>query len=271
MMKLLSDKGHGPNTWPPSKGIYAAGGVPGMAEYDFNSAIGEEVKRLLKGKIPVYEGQTGYTDVSLYTRANRYNAEYREDQSAIGMSYHGNANANKKTRGFGVFYWQGSAKGKRLAELVLAEYKKEFANLPIWGDGLFESKIGDWTNFAILRETAAPFVLIEWEFFTNDAARKLMLTDDYRKRCGKVAAKAACSWYGVPFEEEPKPVPVVKPSAKEEIQLPKKEYRDVSPTHATAWGWAEEKGFLNGERPGEPLSREQFATVLKRLYADLKK
>src|SRR5690606_32166167 len=85
--------------------------------------------------------------------------------------------------------------------MLLAAYKKEFPGYPIWGSGIFESKRGDWTNFAILRDTSAPFVLIEWDFFTNDEARKRMLSTDYRKRCGKVAASVACDWYGIPFTD----------------------------------------------------------------------
>lgn len=220
MAKLLSDRGHGKNTWPPSKGIYAAGGVAGMAEHDFNAAVGDEAERLLKGKLSTYSAQGSHQlDVPLNTRISKYNAEYAKDKTAIGMSYHGNANASKSTRGFGVFYWHTSAKGKKLAEMVLAEYKKEFPDMPIWGTGIFASKIGDWTNFAMLRDTGAPFILIEWEFFTNDAARKVMLTADYRKRCGKVAAKVACNWYGIPFETntpaaKPKPAQVNKPVSK---------------------------------------------------------
>lgn len=226
MAKLLSDRGHGKNTWPPSKGIYAAGGVAGMAEHDFNAAVGDEAERLLKGKLSTFSAQGSHQlDVPLNIRISKYNAEYAKDKTAIGMSYHGNANASKSTRGFGVFYWHTSAKGKKLAEMILAEYKKEFPDMPIWGTGIFASKIGDWTNFAMLRDTAAPFVLIEWEFFTNDAARKIMLTSDYRKRCGKVAAKVACNWYGIPFETnipatKPKPAQVSKPVSKPSTKIP---------------------------------------------------
>ncbi|MFD1204939.1 N-acetylmuramoyl-L-alanine amidase family protein [Sporosarcina contaminans] len=42
-----------------------------------------------------------------------------------------------------------------------------------------------------------------------------------------------------------------------------------SDTHKAAWEWAKEKGFLNGEFPRETLTRQQFATVLMRLYEDL--
>lgn len=200
MAKLFNEPGHGKNTWPPSKGAHASGGVPGMAEHDFNAAVTDEANRLLKGKLATYSAQPshGY-DVPLSKRTSAYNAEYKKDNTAIGVSNHGNASSDKKVKGFGVFYWKGSANGKKLAQMALAAYKKEFPGYPIWGSGIFESKVGDWTNFAILRDTAPTFILIEWDFFTNDDSRKRMLTDDYRKRCGKVLASVACDWYGIKF------------------------------------------------------------------------
>lgn len=261
MAKLLNDRGHGSNTWPPSKGIAASGGVPGMAEHSFNTAVADEVEHLLKGKLSTYSAQgSNKPDVPLNTRTANYNAQYRTDKTAIGMSHHGNAGIST-TRGFGVFYWHSSATGKKLAQMVLEEYKREFPDMPIWGTGLFASKVGDWTNFAILRDTAATFVLIEWEFFTNNAARKIMLTDEYRKRCGKVAAKAACRWYGIKFEEAVKPaapMPVVKPAAKptekgvEELNLTQAQRKELAGIFKKAYDRGvftsreHEKAIVNG-------------------------
>lgn len=48
-------------------------------------------------------------------------------------------------------------------------------------------------------------------------------------------------------------------------QLAPKTAKDPDPAHAEAWKWAKEQGLLNGERPLEPVTREQLATILKRL------
>ncbi|TDL34589.1 N-acetylmuramoyl-L-alanine amidase [Jeotgalibacillus sp. S-D1] len=205
MPELQNDIGHGKETWPVlrSKGVGASGGVPGMAEHDFNSAVGIETKRLLKGKISSYEAQPANSnDVSLIRRTNLYNARYASKKDSIGMSHHGNAGASA-TRGFGVFYWHDHAPSKKLAEIVLAEYKAEFPDLPIWATGLWPCIPDTWSEFHMTKATKAPFVLIEWEFFTNNAARKLMLSSNYRKRCGLVAARSACRWYGIKFEDQP--------------------------------------------------------------------
>ncbi|KON87326.1 hypothetical protein AF332_11145 [Sporosarcina globispora] len=217
MPLLKNDVGHGRNTYPPSKG------VPTMAEFEFNSAVGKETKILLQGKVPTYEAQPfDGLDVPLAKRTNLYNAQYAKHRDAIGISNHANANGKSSVRGFGVFYWHTSKEAKKLAEIILDEYKKEFPDrekYPIWGSGLFPSVPKTWTDLHMCRETHANFVLVEWEFMTNPDALKLLKSSDYRKRCALVNAKSVCRWYGIKFEiedkqeskQESKPNPEQKP------------------------------------------------------------
>ncbi|MBB4824151.1 hypothetical protein HNO89_001373 [Sporosarcina luteola] len=58
---------------------------------------------------------------------------------------------------------------------------------------------------------------------------------------------------------------------KEDPSMTEPNVNIVSPSHKEAWEWAKEEGYLNGERPKEPLTREQFATVLKRVHDKLSK
>lgn len=257
-----------------------------MAEFDFNIAVTKEIDRLVKGKLSTYSAQPeSSSDVPLYRRVSLYNA--RTTSKTIGFSNHGNANANKKTKGFGVFYWKGSKNGKKLAQMMLAAYKKEFPGYPIWGSGIFESKMNDWTEFAILRDTRAAFILIEWDFFTNDEARKRMLTSDYRKRCAKVAASVALDWHNKapistpkPAAPKPAPKPVVKPAAPapkpvvKPVVKPKEEptVAKLSPEPAP---WAKEDweemtklGFFDGNRPREGFTRQEGAKVMNDLRKD---
>jgi N-acetylmuramoyl-L-alanine amidase len=196
--ELHNDFGHGKNTYPPSKG------VPGLPEFEFNSAVGRETKRLLSGIMPTYEAQTfNGNDVPLITRTNLYNARHAKNKKAIGISDHANANGKKEVRGFGVFYWHTSAESKKLAQILLDEYKKEFPNrekYPIWADGLFPSVPGTWTDLHMCRETDGVFVLVEWEFMTNPESYKLLKSDEYRKRCALVKARSACRWYGIKLQ-----------------------------------------------------------------------
>jgi N-acetylmuramoyl-L-alanine amidase len=193
--ELLNDFGHGKNTYPPNKG------VPGLPEFEFNSAVGRETKRLLSGIMSTYEAQPfDGNDVPLITRTNLYNARHAKNRKAIGISDHANANGKKEVRGFGVFYWHTSLEAKNLAQILLDEYKKEFPDrdkYPIWGDGLFPSIPGTWSDFHMCRETNGVFVLVEWEFMTNPEAYKLLKSEEYRKRCALVKARSACRWYGI--------------------------------------------------------------------------
>ena len=60
-------------------------------------------------------------------------------------------------------------------------------------------------------------------------------------------------------------------SGKEVAAVPNKPTNTPSPSHKTGWEWAEKKGYMNGERPKEGLTREQFASVLMKVTADLEK
>lgn len=68
----------------------------------------------------------------------------------------------------------------------------------------------------------------------------------------------------------------VASTQKEESNVTEPNPSIVSPSHKPAWEWAKSKGFLTegehpGMRPKDNLTREQFASVLKRVYDDLNK
>lgn len=216
--ELHNDFGHGKNTYPPSKG------VPGLPEFEFNSTVGRETKSLLEGVMKTYEAQPfNGNDVPLRTRTNLYNARYARNRKAIGISSHANANKKKSVRGFGVFYWHSSPEARKLAQIILDEYKKEFPNrekYPIWSSGLFPSVPGTWTDLHMCRETDGVFVLVEWEFMTNPEGYKLLKSVDHRKRCALVKARSACRWYGIPFDKsaaKPAAKPVPKPKEEDDM------------------------------------------------------
>ena len=58
---------------------------------------------------------------------------------------------------------------------------------------------------------------------------------------------------------------------KDVATVPNKPTNTPSPSHKTGWEWAEKKGYMNGERPKEGLTREQFASVMMKIVTDLEK
>lgn len=246
--ELHNDIGHGINTYPPSKG------VPGLPEFSFNTAVGSETKRLLAGKVPTYEAQPFKgNDVPLITRTNNYNARYNKNKKSIGISHHANANKNKDVRGFGVFYWHSSPAAEKLAKIILDEYKKEFPDretYPIWGTGLFPSVPKTWTDLHICRETSGIFVLVEWEFMTNPESLKLLKSSTYRKRCGRVAAKSVCRWYGIKWEDETEVVTANNPTVERKLSGMKPKW--------SKWQWEEAAKIYKNAREKGILSSNEW-------------
>lgn len=191
----LNDAGHGADTWP----VYKSKGVPGLAEHDFNTAVAREAHRLLSGTLPVIESQPidgKHNDVPLITRTNYFNGIYSKYPKAIGISNHANAGV-ASARGFGVFYWDGDAASKRLAEIIIKHVKAIIPELPMWGSGLWVSKRGTWSEFHMCREPKMPFVLVEWAFMTHHLDFKLLTDDGFRKKCGLVIQKAVLEYQGL--------------------------------------------------------------------------
>jgi N-acetylmuramoyl-L-alanine amidase len=202
--KVGLDIGHGRNTFPPNKGLYKNGQA--YHEHTFNANVGIKLESILKRHgIQVVMAQKPFqNDVPLNARDDFYDNQ-RVD---LGVSIH--ANAGKPTAsGIGVFYWHTSTKGKRLAELYMAEVEK--AGLDVWGsDGIHESNPGDWDDFHMVRETDAPFILTENGFMTNTKDFQLIFKDpEYVVKIAECHAKAICKYFGITYKPEK---PVAKPT-----------------------------------------------------------
>lgn len=100
----------------------------------------------------------------------------------------------------------------------------------------------------------------------GDGMVKVVTT--YQKSCKLTADGVAGP---MTMAEIDKSISALVPLKKEVIVATEPSSTIVSPSHAEAWEWAKEKGFLNGERPKESLTREQFASVLKRAFDELGK
>lgn len=196
MPKVGIDIGHGSNTYPPSKGVKVGGEL--YAEHTFNASVAIELEKLLKvNGVDVYMAQKPFAqDVNLNNRTDAY------EKQKVDMIYSIHANAGASSaKGVGVFYWHKNNKGKKLADLIMEEVRKE--KLDVWGPGSRPSKVGDWTNFHMLRvpNKNIPAILGEFGFMTNpEDFKKIFQNKKYIQQIAKISAKAICRYFGITYK-----------------------------------------------------------------------
>lgn len=205
--KIGIDIGHGENTAElGSKRIIVNGKM--YEEHHFNAAVGLIVdKRLRELGFDTYLAQGAYkNDVPLRTRSNRYNAAGCD----LVISIHANAGASS-ANGMGIFYWRGNKEGLRFAKNFVKHWK-EVEGVGLWGNGIWESYPGSWSNFHIVRETRMTTVLLEAGFFTNLSNDFKYIfgehKDKFIKQTAEAIVKTVCEHYGVAYKGAAKPVQV---------------------------------------------------------------
>ncbi|RAZ66705.1 N-acetylmuramoyl-L-alanine amidase family protein [Planococcus maitriensis] len=174
-MKIIIDAGHGPGTI----GKRTPDGR--MREFHFNNAVAEEVKKRLAadGYTVLFSHQQD-RDVPLRERtsfANRSGAD-------LLVSIHANAAGNSFNPAQGIesfIYPAAPARTRKFGQLlqeslILSTGRKD--------RGL---KTAD---FAMLRDTIMPAVLVECGFMTHKHEAALLQSEEYRKRCARAISFA---------------------------------------------------------------------------------
>lgn len=192
------DLGHGINTFPPSKGVYVD--KIGYAEHTANAKVGVILDKLLKnnGFRTTFAQQPNQLDVPLKNRTDHYK---RHNVDAI-VSIHFNWSRYKTADGVGAFYWYQDAKAKRMVEIYADEAKK--AGVALWGDGVFASIPGTWSEFHMNREpykAGIPSILSENGFMSNPEDFQRIFKDPaYLEEIAEVLAKTVCRYFGVTYK-----------------------------------------------------------------------
>lgn len=172
-MKIMIDAGHGPET----KGKRSPDGR--LREFHFNSPVANEVKKHLMaiGHTVIFSHDTKQ-DVPLNERtalANRLKVD-------LFVSIHANAFGSgfNAVSGIETFTFHASSEGaKRLSSFV------HQALLLTTGRKNRGEKQAD---FAVLRDTRMPAILIECGFMTNQEELALLKSEAYQKRCARAIA-----------------------------------------------------------------------------------
>jgi N-acetylmuramoyl-L-alanine amidase len=170
-------------------------------EYEFNKkvsyALGDALKRCNIGV--AYSGFKDKTDTPLGTRAKHLNSLGVD----LVVSNHFNASGKctkfqTRVKGLLVLKTKGcSSKSVSLANKVHAELKE--ALQPERDYGVVQDTEMCGFSLAILRQTNAPAILIEYGFMDYWKEAKHMLDEDYIEKCAEATARGVCEQLGVTY------------------------------------------------------------------------
>lgn len=201
-MKFAIDAGHGNNT----PGKRSPDGL--LREFHFNNPVALEVTRILRMEygqevINPYD-VLGITDTPLNTRVQRANAA-RVDAF---ISIHANAAGSGWNTAEGIetfIYNVGDQPGSmKLAANVQTQLIRDTGR---------KNRGVKRANYAVLRETNMPAILIECGFMTSRTENELLKSDSYRKLAARAIAKGIAQTYNLK--------PIVKPTPPPSAEIPK--------------------------------------------------
>lgn len=115
--------------------------------------------------------------------------EANNSKADLMISFHANAGGGD---GFEAYYWESSAKGKRIAQLG-EKYVKAL------GQNSRGLKSGN--HLYVIKNTSMPAVLFESFFVDNDVDNNIGDTVAERKAFGVAYAKAILEYFGIAYKE----------------------------------------------------------------------
>lgn len=236
MKKVMLDPGHD------------AGNVNGSPdgtykEHEFALDMGKRIKAILeKAGVEVFMTRTDGSAVSLNERCRMANAIKELD---LYVSLHSNAADSSgqwsSARGWSAHIIAKGGNAEKAAKTILA--RVQAAGVAVRSQSIVVS------NFQVLRDTVAPAVLIEHGFHTNKQDVALLQDSQYRQALASAEALGILDHLGLSLPEKPKE------------GAPEK----AADWAEEAWEQAYKLGVLDGTRPGDPVTRQELALVLKRL------
>jgi N-acetylmuramoyl-L-alanine amidase len=163
-LTIFIDAGHG-GTNPGAVNSY------GMKEAVINLDVALRLGRILeeKGYNIVYS-RTDDTTVSLTDRAYSANVA----GASYFISIHCNSNENPAINGTETFYYRDNSVGEDFAIVVNNALVKEIGTKNL---GTFSA------NFAVLRKTSMPAILVELAFISNPQEAELLSETSFREKC----------------------------------------------------------------------------------------
>lgn len=248
MVRIALDAGHGKHT--PGKRT-----PDDEREWTFN----DKVLRACVAKLNEYQNvevlrlddPSGETDVPLKARTDRAN-NWKAD---VLVSIHHNANAGKwGSHGGAETYVQEKTASKASKDIAALIQPRIVKAMVLRNRGVKTQ------NLHMTRESKMPAVLTEGGFMDSTIDIHSMRDDGNLKAQGEAIAEVLAVY----FKLMKKPMKEVATVEEPVLDYPSK-------THEESWKWATEKGFVDGTRPRENITRQQLASILKSVYDDLNK
>lgn len=173
---VVVDAGHG--GWDPGKV-----GINGVMEKDINLKIAEALKKYLE-EDGIEVVMTRETDKGLYDE-NASNKKVQDmkrrieliekTKPVITVSIHQNSYPEEYVHGAQVFFYSGSAKGKKLAEIIQEQ-------LTVRVDPENKRKVKANDSYYLLKKTGIPIVIVECGFLSNSEEAAKLNDEDYQDR-----------------------------------------------------------------------------------------
>ncbi len=180
IMKIMIDAGHGPET----AGKRSPDGL--LREFKFNNAVAYLIQQYLnEDGLTVYFSHNELKDIPLVERT-KYANQMKVDAF---ISIHANAYGTDWNQANGIetyAYLTASKESLALASLI---QQSMISACNRTNRGVKKA------DFAVLRETKMPAVLVECGFMTNRAEATLLLNKAYRQQCAKAIAFAITAWF----------------------------------------------------------------------------
>lgn len=163
-MKIFIDAGHGGSN-------PGAIGPNGLNEADVNLDIALKLGRILSSwGYEVKYSRVSDTTLTLGERArmaNEWNADYF-------VSIHCNSNVNPEISGTATYFYRVGTVSENLAITVNNSLVRQIERKDL---GVFSA------NFAVLRLTRMPAILVETAFISNPYEAELLSTNTFRQNC----------------------------------------------------------------------------------------
>lgn len=184
---ICIDSGHGGND--PGKI-----GVAGTKEKEVNLAIALKLKKSLeKQNIRVVMTRTDDRNLADANATNEKTSDMKNrvakmdsEQPDAVISIHQNSYTNSSAKGAQVFYYSESKEGKVLAEIL----QKSLIEQQIRRSSDGESQY----SYYILKNTAAPTVIVECGFLSNPEEETLLNTAQYQDKLVDALQKGICEY-----------------------------------------------------------------------------